>query len=127
MVSEEALESKKSAAFQPRHRLAIYVWELQPHLSLQSLIDSEQWNNWFPGKASSFSEFAFLHTIMDDAATRVRTPWEANLFLFPTFSIGVAAGFGGDLILGRIKRLIGWAKTNPTAAPLWARNGGADE
>jgi len=127
MMDEAAIAHKRSSGLAPRHKLAIYVWELPPYISLQSLMDNDQRSNgFFPNKASSFSEFAFLHTITEDMAVRVRTPWEANMFLLPTFSIGVAAGFGGDLILGRIKRIIGWMKATDVARPFWERYEGAN-
>ena len=126
-LDEAALAAKRATSFPPRHRLALYVWELPSYLSLLSLMDSDQRSfGLFPGKAASFSEFAFLHTVTEDLTVRVRTPWEANAFLLPTFSIGVAAGFGGDLILGRIKRIIAWMHATPVALPFWERYGGAD-
>ena len=126
VLDEATIARKRSSALPPRHKLAIYVWELPPYISLQSLMDNDQRQGVFPGKASSFSEFAFLHSITEDTAVRVRTPWEANMFLLPTFSIGVAAGFGGDHILGRIKRIIGYLRASVLARPFWDRYGGAN-
>lgn len=131
VLDAAALAHKRESAVPPRQQLAIYVWELPPRLSLTSLIDNERLahegsGTAFPPKERGLSELTFLYQLMGDERVRVRTPWEANLFLVPTFAWGVAAGFGGDLMVARVKRLIAWLRANPVASPLWERYAGAD-
>ena len=41
-------------------------------------------------------------------------------------TLGESAGFGGELLVARIRTLIGWLKTNPIASPVWSAHGGAN-
>jgi hypothetical protein len=118
------IESWRRHTFPPRHKLAIYIWELPTHLSLRSLVDTAR--PAFPPKDFAKSELAFLYTLLGDEVVRVRSPWEANLHLAPMFAWGLAYGFGGDLLVGRMKRIISWLRSNEASAPLFEKYGGRD-
>ncbi|KAG2488191.1 hypothetical protein HYH03_013185 [Edaphochlamys debaryana] len=85
-----------SAGWLPNHaNMKIYVYDLP-----ENVVHRREWNDrWTLIDSIYLAEIEFIEQLLGDWSVRTENPWEASLFVIPTFTFWYTGNVGGPYLL----------------------------